>query len=64
MHPLFFSILSFDGHLSFFPCLVCVNSAAMNIEAHVSFTITIFSEYMFRCGIAESYGSSILGFCV
>ena len=41
MHPLFFSNLSFDGHLSFFPCLVCVNSAAMNIEAHVSFRVRV-----------------------
>ena len=63
MHPLFFFNLPFDGYL-FYPCLVCVNSAAMNTEAHASFTIMIFSEYMLRCAIAESYGSSIFSFCV
>ena len=35
------------------------NSAAMNIGVHVSFCIMVFSGYTPRCGIAESYGSSI-----
>ena len=34
----------------------------MNIEVHVSFWITVFSGYMFRSGIAGSYGNSIFRF--
>ena len=39
-----------------------VNSAAMNIEVHVSFYIMLFSGYMPRSGIAGSYGNSIFSF--
>ena len=44
--------------------LAVVNSAAMNIEVHVSFQIRvfIFSGYIPRSGIAGSYGSSIFSF--
>ena len=42
--------------------LAIINSAAMNIEVHVSFQIMVSSGYMPRSGIAESYGSSIFSF--
>ena len=53
---------SVDGHLDCFHVLAIVNSAAMNIEVHVSFRIMVFSRYMPRSGIAGSYGSSIFSF--
>ena len=37
--------------------LALANSAAMNIEAHASFRIMVFSGYMPRNGIAGLYGS-------
>ena len=40
-----------------FQVLAMVNSAAMNIWIHVSFWIMIFSGYMTRSGISESYVS-------
>ena len=42
-----------------FHVLAIVNSAAMNMEGHVSFQIMFFSRYMPKSGIIESYGSSI-----
>ena len=42
--------------------LAIVNSAAMNIGVHVSFSIILLSEYMPRSGIAGSYGNSIFSF--
>ena len=39
--------------------LLLLNSAAMNIEVHVSFPIMFFSRDMPRSEIARSYGSSI-----
>ena len=39
-----------------------MNSAVMHIRVHVSFLIMVFSRYRPRCGIAESYGSTIFGF--
>ena len=56
---LIFLFLSVDGHLGCFHVLVVVNSAAMNIGVHVSFSIMIFSGYMPSSGIAGSYGSFI-----
>ena len=53
---------SLCGHLGCFHVLATVNSAAVNIRVHDSFQIIIFSEYMLRCGIARSYGSSIFSF--
>ena len=53
---------SFDGHLGYFPVLVIVNSAAMNIGIHVSFQLMFFPSYMPRSGIAGSYGSSSFSF--
>ena len=42
--------------------LVIVYSAAVNIGVHISFQVMVFSEYIPRSGIAESYGSSIFSF--
>ena len=44
---------SFDGHLGYFHVLAIVNSAAMNIEVHVWFQISvfIFFRYIPRSGI-------------
>ena len=55
---------SVDGHLGCFHVLAIVTSAAMNIGVHVSFRIRVFvfSGYMPRQGIAESYDSSIFSF--
>ena len=47
---------SVDGHLGCFHVLAIVNSAAVNIGAHVFFQSMVFSGYMPRSGIAGSYG--------
>ena len=62
MHHIFFIHSSVDGHLSYFQVLAVVNSAAMNIEVHVSFGIMDFSSYISNNGIVGSYGSSIFSF--
>ena len=54
--------ISVDGHLGCFHVLAVVNSAAMNIGVHLSFSIMIFSGYMPSSGIAGSYGSFIPSF--
>ena len=41
-HIFFFFQLSVDGHLGCFYVLAIINSAAMNIEVHVSFRISVF----------------------
>ena len=53
---------SADGHLGCFHILAVVNSAALNIQVHVSFSVLVSLEYMPRNGIAGSYGSVIPGF--
>ena len=53
---------SVDGHLGCFHVLAIVNSAAINIEVHVSFQAIFFPGYMPRTGITESYGSSTFSF--
>ena len=42
--------------------LATVNSGAMNIGVHVSFSVIVFSGYMSGSEIAGSYGSSIFSF--
>ena len=45
-----------------FHVLAIVNSTAMNIGAHLTFQIRVFSGYMPRNGISGSYGNSIFSF--
>ena len=59
---------SFSVHSSVDVCLGCfhgpgaiVNSAAVNIGVHLSFTIMVFSGYMPSSGIVGSYDSFTLG---
>ena len=52
-HNLFIQ-LSVDGHLDCFCDLAIVNSAAVNIGVHVSFSILVSSVYMPWSGIAGS----------
>ena len=62
MYHTFFIDSSVDGHLGCFHDLAIVNSAAMNIGVHVSFSTMVFSGYMPSSGIAGSYGNSMFSF--
>ena len=62
MCHIFFIHSSVDGHLGCFHVLAIVNSAAINIQVHVTFWIMVFSGYIPSSGIAGSYGSSIFVF--
>ena len=62
MYHIFFIHSSVDGNLGYFHVLAIVNNAAVNIGVHELFWIMVFSGYMPRSGIAESYGSSIFSF--
>ena len=62
MYHNFFIRLSVKRHLGCFHILAIVNSAAMNIEVHVSLSILVFSVCMPISGIPESYGSSVSSF--
>ena len=53
---------SVDGHLGCFHILANVNSAAMNIGMHVSFSVRVFSRYLPRSRIAGSYSHLIFSF--
>ena len=53
---------SIDGHLDCFHVLATLDSAAMNIGVHVSFSIMVFLGYMPISGIVGSYGSFISSF--
>ena len=46
---------SVDGHLGCFHVLAIVNSTAVNMGVHVSFSLLVSSGYMPRSGIAGSY---------
>ena len=48
--------------LGFSHVLAIVNNAAMNIEAHVSFSVKVLSRYMPRVRIAGSLGNSVFSF--
>ena len=62
MYHIFFIHSYVDEHLDCFLVLASVNSASVNIGVHVSFWITIFSEYMPSGGIAGSYDNSVFSF--
>ena len=53
---------SVDGHLGCFHVLATVNSAAVNIGLHVSFSVLVSSGCVPRSRIAGSYGSFIPSF--
>ena len=59
VYHIFLIHLSFSGHLGCFHVLGIVNSAAMNMRVHVSFSRKVLSGYMPKSGIAGSYGSQI-----
>ena len=60
---LFFIHSSVSGHLfTLLHVLAIINSAAMNVEVHVSFQIIVFSRYVLGGGIAGSYDSPIFSF--
>ena len=46
MYYIFFICSSVDEHFGYFHVLAIVNSAAVNIEMHVSFQISIFWIYV------------------
>ena len=58
----FFIHSSVDGHLGCFHVLAIVNSAAVNLGVHVSFSVLVSSGYMPRSGVAGSYGGFIPSF--
>ena len=59
MYHHFFIHSSVGKYLGYLHVLALVNSAAMNIGAHVSFQTMVFSWYIPSSGIAGSYGSFI-----
>ena len=54
--PHFFIHSSVERHLGCIHILAIVNSAAMNIGVHVSFSVLVFLGYMPNSGMAGSYG--------
>ena len=62
MYHSFFIYSSVDGHLGCFYGLAIVNSAAVNIGVHVSFSVLVSSGYMPSSGIAGSYSGFIPSF--
>ena len=53
---------SVDRQLFCFRGLAIINSAAMNIGVHVSFSVLVSSGYMPSSGIAGTYGGFIASF--
>ena len=62
MYYNFFIHSPVDGHLGCVHVLAIVNSAAVNIGVHVSFSLLVSSGYMPRSGIAGSFGGFIPSF--
>ena len=50
----------FDGHLGCFHVLGVVNSADVNIEAHIFSSCSFFSGYMFRVGLLNHMATLLL----
>ena len=62
MYHFFFIHSSVDEYLGCFHVFTIVNSAAMYIRMYVSFWIMALSRYIFRNGVAGSYGNTIFSF--
>ena len=62
MYHIFFVHSSVYGHSGCLQVLAIVDSAAVNIGVHVSFSIIALSGYMPRSGITGAYGDSIFSF--
>ena len=62
MYYNFFIHSTVDGHLGCVHVLAVVNSAAVNIGVHVSFSVLVSSGYMPRSGIAGPHGGFIPSF--
>ena len=62
MYHNFFIHSSVDGRLGCFHVLAIVDSAAVNIEVHVSFSVLVSSGYIPNSGIAGSYDGFIPSF--
>ena len=62
MYHNFFIHSSVSGHLGWFHVLAIINSAAVNIGVHVSFSILASSGYMPGSGIVGSYVGFIPAF--
>ena len=64
VYHIFFIHSSADGHLGYFRILAIINNAAMNIEVHVPFWISVFISFRYRprSESAGSYGRSIFSF--
>ena len=51
-----------SGHLGCIHVVAVINTAAVNIGVHVSFSVLVSSRYMPRSGLAGSYGGFISSF--
>ena len=62
MYHIFLIHSSVNGHLGCFHVLAIVNSAAMNIQMNVSFSMKFLSGYMPKSRTAGLHGSSTFSF--
>ena len=62
MYHIFLIQSSANGHLGCFPVLAIVNSAAVNMWVHVSFSRKVLSGYMPKSSIPGSHGNSMYRF--